>query len=319
MRKSTLRISHFECPTHGPFPAAGPLHLYDDNTKWWYAECPECDTHSPELPNMAPLRTAKRTGPKTVKGRAQAAANLAKAQRTGPKSPEAKRKCGMNAWRTGRHSTRTPLAPAKPGKFPECSECDHFAPCKLEVQEARGTGRPVYCHRFTEHYLRYISAHLTNDPEKLRVIAAAQQAKHLTIMDRAFVQIHQDGVMIDLPIFGINESAHEVGTTPDGTPIFHNLRKTEQVGTQPIQHPNLTTWHRMAMEAGFRLTDWELTPKSAQESEDPQGYLDPQEETDIEHLLAQRNQQLQDMAESITRANERFANDPVLLDLDEEQ
>jgi hypothetical protein len=106
----------------------------------------------------------------------------------------------------------------------------------------------------------------------------------------------------------------EIGTTDAGDPVYRTLRKTRHVGDTPIQHPNLTTAMRIMMEVGNRLTDWQLTPKSAADTDQPEGYFDPVEEDTLEEHLRKRNLLIEEMHDQIEAANRDLSDDPILIE-----
>ena len=82
-----------------------------------------------------------------------------------------------------------PMAPAKPGKYPECDDCQDFDECEANVEEKHGTCIPVYCHRKAEVTWKYAAAYLAGDPEMLKLVAADNAAKIQMVLNASFKKI----------------------------------------------------------------------------------------------------------------------------------
>lgn len=235
---------------HSLFYAERDLIVFEDGVYW--APCPSCGcTDGLETSYMRNLH--KTIG--TAKG-----ANM---------SPEAREKTRLNGYTTGSSSAlpwykgRIPMAPAKPGKYFECDDCQDFEDCHHQVRVSRGTSFPVYCHRKVEVTLKYASAFLAADPEAMRLIAAENAAKMQQLYNASMKKIFDRGVEVIENEFKWDKNG-SLCKDADGK-VF----TVEKI----YAHPLIKRCIEIAQVMGFTLTDWTMTPKSKEAKERVSGFI----------------------------------------------
>ncbi|MEE8574947.1 MAG: hypothetical protein V3T30_05995, partial [Thermodesulfobacteriota bacterium] len=173
-------------------------------------------------------------------------------------SEAGRKKSRLNGFQSGSsflvpgYEARIPSPPAKPGKYPECEDCQELEACTDEVDTARGTCLPVYCHRKLEVSLKYAAAFLSGDPEKLKLIAAKNAAEMQMVYNAAMNAIFKRGAEIVDSVVQKNKDG-EVVKDPEGNPY---------VAQNIYAHPLIKQCISLAQTMGYTLGDSCMTPKS---------------------------------------------------------
>lgn len=215
------------------------------------ADCPSCESDVPETVWMKNLHKTQGT----AKGAAMSA--------------EGRDKSRLNGFTTGstlarnRHAGKIPMAPAKPGKYPECDACQDLDDCQSSVDEKRGTRISVYCHRKAEVSLKYAAAFLSGDPENMKLVAANNAAQMQMIFDASIKKIFERGVeVVEEALY--KDKAGQLIKGRDG-----ELSYVEKI----YAHPLIKQCINIMQVMGFTLTDWTMTPKSKEAKEQLSGFL----------------------------------------------
>jgi len=230
------------------FFAEASVIEYEDDHFWATCACGSDGLETPQMRNLhGTIGSAK-------------GANMSK---------EAREKTRLNGFTTGSalmskyHKGKIPMAPAKPDKYAECDECHDKEACEDAVEDARGTGRPVYCHRKNDVTMKYMAAFLADDPDKFRFIAAQNAANMQQVLNNSFKQIFERGEQL------IERVLH---FGADGKPLkdeHGNTYVTENISAHPLIKQCLNIMQGM----GFSLTDWTMTPKSKEAKDQVAGFL----------------------------------------------
>lgn len=158
-----------------------------------HALCDKCMTWAEEIPT-AKIRVTKgiaaahgkHTGPKTEEGKA-AGVEARKGTHTGPKTKAGKDRSRLNNYKHGLNSqTYTLLAPALPGKFPQCEGCTFRTECELKYK---------YCPVNVQPMLNLVRAYEENDIEAIRQIAGLQQVRAANVLEMMWHAIFKYGVL----------------------------------------------------------------------------------------------------------------------------
>lgn len=250
-------------------------------------------------------------------------ANVRRCQgrQTGPVTSQGKDKCRMNGFSTGSSyaSGAIPkvLPPAKPGKYPHCDGCHDMDECTSAVKDAEGTCRPVICHRQSEIFAKYRAAHLSGDPESLRLTAADVHARMHMVLDHCFKAVFDNGVFIESLLVSDGKVVKmEDGKNEDGSTKYANLLEKKI-------NPAINEAIKILEKMGFSLADWTLTPKSKEAKAQLDGYLAGKAAASgmtMDDFISQHNKDMKDFHAALAKGNAAIQQDETLKEaLAEEQ
>jgi len=195
---------------------------------------------------------------KNVKEVSWRVANLALGwdKATGPVTEEGKARTALNGWKNGRTASKFHImAPAKPGKYSICAECQYLDECKANFK---------YCPVDLETLARFIQAYKEGAVNDLRELAGLAQANLHKIFNEMVHHILTKGVAIEkkIPIF---DKEGDILVGDDGKPMFNiQFEKNNLVKDLPAYVQSM----------GFSAIDQDMTPRTRQESETLKGYID---------------------------------------------
>lgn len=288
-----LKRSRFACPQCPGEGGPGALFLFyapaedilQNEKNEYTAECPQCGETCAELWYMGNVRKAQ-------------------GKQTGPRTEAGKKKTRANGFRTGSSylSGAIPktLPPAKPGKYAECDACQDYDDCKDEVDRAGGTCRFVACHRRSEVLARYRAAHLSGDPESLRLMAADNQANMQLVANQCLKAIFDEGVML------------ESFVVSDGRVVQHTQDGKAVPLVEKKINPAINESVKILEKMGFGLNDWVLTPKSKEAKAALEGYLAGQVAAKgqaVDQFMAEYKQNMENFQAALERGNAGVEND----------
>jgi hypothetical protein len=290
-----LKRSQFVCPKCKGEDGQGALFFFalienvrETDKGAFVADCPQCGAEGTELWYMANMR-------------------LAQGKQTGPTTEAGKNKVRMNGYTTGSKylSGAIPkyIPPAKPGKFAECETCQDIADCKEEVAAAQGTSRYVACHRQGEIMAKYRNAHLSGDPESLRLMAADIQSKMHRVMMQCFKAIFDNDVFLTTVVLN------------NGQPVYIDVGGKRVPLIEKKINPAINESVKILEKMGFSLTDWTLTPKSKEAKAALEGYLAGKaaaEGKPIDEFMAEHNKAMKDFQSALTKGNTAAQQDETL-------
>lgn len=297
VKEFSLKRSQFACPSCKGEAGQGAFFFFalaedirQNENNEYVADCPQCGAPCAELWYMGNVRKAQ-------------------GKQTGPRSQAGKDKVRANGYRTGSSymSGAIPkvLPPAKPGKegepgkYAECDTCQDIETCKEEVAAAHGTSRFVVCHRQSEVFARYRAAHLSGDPEALRMTAADNQAQTQLVLNQCFKAVFDNGVMLE------------------STVVSGGL-----VTVDKKINPAINESTKILEKMGFTLTDWVLTPKSKESKAALEGYLAGravEKGQTVDQFMTETKKAIADFQGALERGNVAVQNDATRLEAEAEE
>lgn len=206
---------------------------------------------------------------------------------TGPTSDAGKKRVALNAWQHGRNASKFHLmAPAKPGKYAICADCQYMDECKKEYR---------YCPLDLETLARFVQAYKEGAVNDLRELAGLAQANLHKIFNEMIHHILTKGVAIEkkTPIFN---KEGEILLDENGDPMFNiSFEKNNLVKDLPA----------FIATMGFDAISQDMTPRTRQESETLKGYVDDKvtdQQTMLE-LKKRTHEELKRMREALQNMN----------------
>ncbi|MEW6647207.1 MAG: hypothetical protein AB1450_08420 [Pseudomonadota bacterium] len=192
--------------------------------------------------------------------------------------------------------------PAKPGKYPHCTGCEHMQTYGCEDAGA--------CLKRTELLLQHQVAFETGDPRLLTDLRARTQAMVQAIIDDIILAIVSEGVQLKTPAWYYDK---------DGD--FHLAEYSDSEGERRLiyeisAHPLLKTLGDFLSKNSMTLSDLNMTPKQVTEEKQMQGFLEGQSANKDNALDYQRRQTqaLEQLQQQIARSQARIGRDPVLVE-----
>ena len=227
-------------------------------------ECPQCKSEllpEPLLPWMKGICAAQKI-PWTDERRIKCSIGQSNAdyQRSGPKTARTKFISSANAIKHGAHA-RVHLWPkAKHGTYKACNDCP-FASAKTNPA---GNGRCesekwLLCEHQLPVFVSFANAHLGEGHKAIQFIIGDSQALAALNLHRALSEIMMEGPTIEQTIFGTEQVYDPVTKT-------RTTQKVE-IGTRRQANPALKAVEVTGNMLGINLPQWNMTPKSAVESD----------------------------------------------------
>lgn len=255
-----------------------PARIEDVEDRPWhpfeyFAVCPECGEEAAQVTwekNIFKANTMA-TGPRTAEGRANSAKNI-----EGHPTPQEAQITRLNAMKHGLFAKTAQYFPAKPGRYPQCEDCEYMADEVCVEQKA--------CLKRAEVMLRHQVAFDKKDPEILMGQFAETHAAMHTMIDWMIITIAADGgPQLKNPTWYYDK---------DGT--FHLAKwvdesKVEQQMFDHQAHPLLKPLIEYVSKLSMSLEDLGMTPKVQDENDLMKGFIDQEEKSkETEHGFQQR-------------------------------
>ncbi len=300
---------HFHCRGCGFRFEAAPGRVVDapeleHHPFEYFARCDGCGDEAPQAAWERALLKAwtRATGPRTEAGKAAAARNL-----EGHPTAEEAVRTRFNALKHGLYARTATYFPARPGQYPHCEGCElRYTVCPTQTA----------CLKRTELFLKHHIAFETRDPELLTELRADTQAAVQAIINDMILAISADG--------GPRIKSVEWYYDKEGG--FHLARWRDQDGNEQQiykleAHPLLKPLIDFLAKNAMTLADMEMTPKSRDEQEALQGFLDGRQQATQGALDYQRRQAeaIEDLRGLIHASQEKTRRDPVLIEHGNEQ
>ena len=203
---------------------------------------------------------------------------------TGPTTPEGKKRTALNAWQHGRNASKFHLmAPAKPGKYSICADCQYTDECKKEFK---------YCPLDLETLARFVQAYKEGAVNDLRELAGLAQAQLHKVFQEMIHHVLTHGVQSQVKIPICNKEG-EILIDENGKPMFNiKWEKNNLVKDLPA----------FVQSMGFSAIDQDMTPRTRQESETLKGYIDDKkaDQDTMFELKKRTHDELKRMREALT-------------------
>lgn len=242
---------------------------------------------------------ASATGPRTEDGKAASAKNLA-----GHPTPEEALRTRFNAMKHGMNAETAQYFPARPGKYPACSNCD--------VDPGYCAKQPA-CIKQTQLFMVHHAAFEQRNPKHLTPIYSSIQASITAIIQQILQTIIADGVKLEAPAWAVTrEGDIVIGEYND----FETGEKRIIMETKA--HPLLKPLQEFLSRNNMALSDMGMTPKAIEQEEQQMGRLAPGGDgiatLSLEEYAAKSSESLAALKAQVDRANARKQRDPVLIE-----
>lgn len=267
----------------------------------YYGICPTCDTEVPQAAHHRNLLKAwaNATGPRTALGKAATAQNLA-----GHPTPEEALRTRFNAMKHGLTAQVAQYFPARPDKYPACSQC--------EVDRDFCAAQPA-CVKQTELFMLHHAAFEQKDPKVLQPIFANMQASITALVQQIIQTIIADGVKLEAPAWAINNKTGDI-VIGEYVDAEGNMRTIMEVKA----HPLIKSLQEFLSRNNMALSDLGMTPKMIEkEDEGVSGRFGSADETrtlDMDEYMRQQAESMSKLRELTERARLKKETDPVLLE-----
>lgn len=266
----------------------------------YFAQCTECEQEVQqvnwEVGQFCAVLNA--TGPRTTEGKARTTANLA-----GDHERSLSR---FNALKHGANAKTAMFFPARPGKYPQCANCD--------VDKEYCASQPA-CTKRTELMMTHLIAFQSGDPSKLTELHAINQANMASIFQDLMQTIIIDGVALRTPVHSFDKDGGFHIAEYKG--VDGERQTIEEVKAHPLLKPMLD----MLSKNNLSLSDLNMTPKVQTDNGIELGRTIDQEDERESALEYQRkmSNQMNDLRGMISRSREKVRNDDILIEHQEEQ
>lgn len=241
-----------------------------EDEKYW-AVCPACNISRVEVPRSY--------------------LGLAKAWlvQSGPTTPEGKARSRLNSYKDGRASKVMHfLAPAFPGRYPECDSCEFLDECKASFS---------WCPVIVGPLLRVSQAYAQGRVNEVREIAGYNAAKQYHVLQMMFRRIMKEGVLVPKHIRTINGE--------DG--VVEEILEWQK-------NPLLDVIPKYMQNLGHTAEQLAITPQQQQEQENIEGYLksEGKKQISLEEHRTRSIKAVTDLKMQIQKANLARQADPAL-------
>lgn len=220
---------------------------------------------------------ANATGPKTPEGVAASSKNL-----EGHPTPEEAKLTRFNAMKSGLYAKAASFFPAKPGRYPDCENCEHMETWACYEP-------PRACFKRLEIMLKHRIAFETKDPGLLSEMRADTQASIQMMIDWMILAIAQDG----------GPRIKEIQWYHDKEGGFHLAKWADDAGDEHQiyelkAHPLAKILMDYISKNAMTLSDMGMTPKVQDEQDAMHGFLNRESENQEaleDHMARQREGQ----------------------------
>ncbi len=241
-------------------------YVIDAETSQALANCPICDTPADEV--------------------SWRYLNLQKAwsNATGPRTAAGKARSRLNGYKTGEHSKSFPiLAPALPGRYPSCTDCEYRNPCESEPYK--------WCPVLIQPMIHFVKAFQEGNVDMMKQFAGINQARIFQIVQMMYMDIQKHGVLVE-----------ETEETKNG------------FRTQFKANPLLSRIPHYIEMLGHHADQQSMTPRQQQETETARGFLEAENAkvANIADYVERQKSSMHQLKLQIQKASIRAAQDPAL-------
>lgn len=211
---------------------------------------------------------------------------------TGPRTQEGKRRSSLNGYKHGHYSqVYNVLAPALPGKFPACQNCQYREPCENEPYK--------WCPVNIAPMVRFVKAYQEGNLAEMKEFAGMNQAKIFQTVQMMWQEIQSKGVLVPKEIRRkINEDAGE-----------------EEIVLEWQANPLLQRIQSFIEMLGHSADQQIMTPRAKEEDENIKGYLEMEDSkaASLEETMEKNRLAMAAFSEKIQRAMIQRKLDPALM------
>ncbi|MCK5609803.1 hypothetical protein KAR91_48475 [Candidatus Pacearchaeota archaeon] len=231
-------------------------------------------------------------------------ANLDKMHKsaTGPVTQKGKDRSKMNSYKHGMRSRQLHLlAPAIPGRYPECSGCQYGEECKDDYK---------YCPVIVQPMMQFIKAYEEGNSADLRNFAGFTHARIFQILQIILKEIVEKGTLQPKVI-----NTKYIAKGNDDKPA------EEETVLEWQRNPLLSQIEKLMQVLGFHADQQNMTPAKNQDQENTDGFIQAEKdkiETDRE-FEERRTKAMEAVKSAQIKAIENRKNDDLLNEFNQEE
>lgn len=269
-QKKQQKVFYCKNPLHDKYVWETDAYALGEDEKYW-AVCPACNTSRMEVDRSF--------------------LGLAKAWlvQSGPTTPEGKARSRLNGYKDGRSSkVMHMLAPAFPGRYPECDGCELREECEESFR---------WCPVIVGPLLRVSQAYAQGRVDEVREIAGYNAAKQYHVLQMMYGRILKEGVLVPKHIRYIDGK--------DG--------KIEEV-LEWQKNPLLDVIPKYMRDLGHTAEQLAVTPQQQQDQENIEGFLknEGKKQISLEEQRTKAIKAVADLKMQLQKANLTRQADPAL-------
>lgn len=305
--ESQLKTVVFRCKAcKGTFEAA-PARVEaapedDDVHPWLYYHPCGCGAEATQAHWARAAMKAWRncTGPRTAEGKAAVRENL-----RGHPTPEEALRTRFNGMKHGLNARVATYFPAKPDGYAFCGSC--------EVDREWCRQQPC-CEKQTGHFMKHHAAFEQRNPKHVMGIYADFHAALMATVGECLRRIIGDGVTLQVPKTYVDKDGRCL--VVEYIDERGNVCQVSDVVAHPLFRPVSELITRM----GISLSDLAMTPRQGEEEAATLGKLqaDAGEQESLAAFEERKVKALEDLSGMMQRANAAKANDPVLIEYNQQ-
>ena len=301
--ESQLKTVVFRCKACKSTFEAAPARVTeapedDDVHPWLYFHPCKCGEEAPQAHWARAAMKAWRncTGPRTAEGKAAVRENL-----RGHPTPEESLRTRFNGMKHGLNARVATYFPARPDGYAFCATCD--------VDREWCRQQPC-CEKQTSHFMKHHAAFEQRNPKHLMGIYSDFHAALMATVSECLRRIIGDGVTLQVPKTYVDKDGRCL--VVEYIDYQGRMCQVHDVVSHPLFRPVSELITRM----GISLHDLAMTPKQGEEEAATMGKLQADDaEQELLAVFEERKvKALEDLSGMFKRANAAKANDPVLIE-----
>jgi hypothetical protein len=269
----------------------------------YFSNCPHCNIECELAGWQKGLLKAwsNATGPKTDQGKAATAENL-----KGHPTPEESLRTRFNAMKHGLSAKVATYFPSKPDGYSFCNGCD--------VDRVFCKAQPA-CVKKTELFMLHQAAFEQRNPKHLMGIYSELHSAIFAVVQTILQEIIADGVKFATPKWFVNKDGQiEVAE------YFDEDGNRRIVHESVMAHPLFRPLGELLSRSGLTLADMGMTQKVIEAEEDEMGRINAGtvKQEELNEYKERQLLLLKGMADKVMRSNKQTANDPILMEYQNE-
>jgi hypothetical protein len=225
--------------------------------------------------------------------------NLMKAwsHASGPKTQAGKERSRLNGFKHGKYtSVYHELAPALPGRFPMCKECEYFDDCKSKKWS--------WCPVNLDPMMRMLKAFKEGKISDLKEFAAINQTKAFNVLQLMFAEIFDKGTLAP------KELRRKVNATDDEETVVLEWQENPLIKRLPAIFEML----------GHTADQQTMTPEKNLEGEAVAGFLGAveNEKQSLEQFRLESAKKIESIKSAVMKGNINTKQDPAFKEYAEQ-